>query len=235
MIYDLIIPLHEKDLVKLFYCDESIEKNFSIKPQNKYIVSNVKINYKDYIWIPDEEAIPIKKSEINFNRQNWIYQQIIKLCQDFTINDTYMVVDSDVIFNRKIDIKKAFYISDRNQEHAPYFEFLKHYNISKQTNYTFINDFTIFEKQICREILGTAKEFFNKLNPLLSAACYPAEQETYGNYVVANYPNRYEIVFQKTQLNGKYYPDEWYDFEIETLIRNNKDKDIDLFTIHSWT
>lgn len=235
MIYDLIIPLHEKDLVKFFYCDQSIEENFSIKPQNKYIVSNVKINYKDYKWIPDDEAIPIKKSEINFNRQNWIYQQIIKLCQDFTVNDTYMVVDSDVIFNRKIDIKKAFYISDRNQEHAPYFEFLKHFNIYKQTNYTFINDFAIFEKQICKEMVGEVKDFFNKLNMLLSDTCYLSEYEMYGNYVTAHHLNKYETIFQKTQLNGKSYLDNWFEFEIETLIRNNKDKDIDLFTIHSWT
>jgi len=235
MIFDLIIPLHEKDFVKLKYCDESIERNFSVPPQNKYIVSNAKINYKDYKWIHDDDAVPVKKSEIKYRRQNWIYQQIIKLCQDFTANETYMVVDSDVIFNRRVDIKKAFYISDRNQQHHPYFEFMKYYNLYKQTDYTFINDFTIFEKPICRELLGSAEEFFNKINSVISENCYPAEQEIYGNYIVKNYPGRYDIVFQKTQLNGKYYPEAWYDFEIEFLIENNKNQDIDLFTIHSWT
>lgn len=235
MKYDLIIPLHEKDIIKFVYCDQSIERHFTIQPEHKYIVCNTPIEYKDYIWIHDDAAIPVKKSSINFHRQNWIYQQIIKLCQDFTINSTYMTVDSDVIFNRKIDIKKAFYISDRNQAHPPYFEFLKYYNIYKQTNYTFINDFTIFEKDICREMLGSAEKFFNTLNPILSETCYPAEQETYGNYILTKYPNRYDIIFQKTQLNGKYYPREWHPDEIEKLIENNKNKDIDLFTIHTWT
>lgn len=236
MEYDLIIPVHEKDLLKFLYCDASIEKHFTIKPKNKYIVSNVKINnYKDYICIHDDDAIPIKKQDINFRRQNWIYQQIMKLCQDFTKSPTYMVVDTDVIFNRTIDIKRAFYISDRNQNHQPYFNLMKHFNIYKQTDYTFINDFTIFEKEICREALGSAKDFFNKINPLLSEECYPAEQEIYGNYILTNYPDRYDIIFQKTQLNGKYYPQPWNDFEIEALIEYNKDKDLDLFTIHTWT
>lgn len=235
MQYDLIIPLHEKDISKLTYCNQSIEEHFTIQPENKYVVCNVPIRYKDYIWIHDNDAIPINKHTINFNRQNWIYQQIIKLCQDFTKNSTYLVTDADVIFNRKLDIKNAFYISDNNQAHQPYFEFLKHFNIYKQTDYTFINDFMLFEKEICREITDNVKKFFNKLNPILSKDCYLSEYEMYGNYMLQNYPNKYEIIFQKSQCNGKFYPDVWQDFEIETLIQNNKNKDIDLFTIHSWT
>lgn len=237
MEYDLIIPLHEKDIVKFIYCDQSIEEHFTIQPQNKYVVCNIPISYKDYTWVHDDYAIPIKKSSINFYRQNWIYQQLIKLCQNFTQNSTYMVTDADVIFNKQIDIKKAFYISDRNQTHLPYFEFLQHFNIYKQTDYTFINDFMIFEKNICREIIGNPEEFLNQLNNIISDNCCLSEYEMYGNYILQNYPNKcgYDIIFQKTQLNGKYYPDEWRDYEIEALIEYNKDKDIDLFTIHSWT
>jgi hypothetical protein len=236
MIYDLIISIAPKDINKVTYCLESINKFFSVQPQNTFLVSSYKIKIKDTTHIYDNEATPFNKEKINFRRKGWIFQQLVKLFPSFIINEDYIVVDSDVIFNKNIDIGQNFYISDREQCHSPYFEFMKHFGIEKVFPYTFINDFMVFNQKICQEMTGPPIDFFEKMNMLMSETCYPAEFEMYGNFVMNKYPNLYGIKYQKTKLHGKYVAeDHWSDEEIKSLINDMSDKDFDLFTIHSWT
>lgn len=242
MKYDLVLNAHTKDINKIPFCISSIKKYFDIQPENIYVVCPQKIEYENAICILDDQAIEIKKHEIQFKRPNWIFQQLLKICQNFTKNDIYMVVDSDVLFNRKISIKQAFYISDREQHHDPYFKMMKYLGVDKVFDQTFINDFMIFDKKICKEIVGDQKEFLNFLNKHFSDDCYLAEFELYGNYVLQHYPGLYDIIQTKVATLGKYidptieaYNTAWSEIEISKYIEFFKDKDIDLFTIHSWT
>lgn len=239
MKYDLIINVHPKDTIKLKHCIESINSNFSLLPENKYIVSPKNIQVDGFITVSDEDALPICKESINNARPNWIFQQLVKLGQDFTKNDLYLAVDSDVIFNNKIDIGKYFYISSRDQHHVPYFNLMKIMGIEKRVNYSFINDFMMFDRKACKEIInGSIKDFASWLNEHMSDDCYLSEFELYGNFISNKYPGMYKEKFLNVETFGKYVPYQtWTEKEIEDLKRAMKQHAhiIDLFTIHSWT
>lgn len=235
MKYDLVISSHPKDHIKLKYCYGSIKQHFDVQPDNKYVVSPTRVEFEDFIWIHDDE-LPVRKDQIHHVRPNWMFQQFVKSTQDFTQNDTYMVVDCDVIFNRAVKFGHNFYISDRTQHHPPYFKFMKDaFGLDKQVPYSFINDFMVFERKIFQEIIGTPQRLLELVNHHESPDCFMAEFEVYGNYVTKHYPGLYGTVDQKVAMYGKYLPALWTDPEILNLIAFNCDKDIDLFTMHSWT
>lgn len=240
MKYDLVIPCHPKDYIKLEFCLNSCLEHLSPIPENIYIVTPERFQTSSLKCITDDEAIPINKEDIKYRRQNWIYQQFIKLFQDFTQNDLYLCVDSDLIFNKKIELfqgdKPNFFISDRDQEHKPYFNFMDIcYKLAKQTTHTFINDFMIFDKSVCREMAPNLNVFLDTANAVLSEDCLLSEFELYGNYVSRHHYKKYNTQYTKTYMLGKPASQAWDKNEIIDLLDQMKDTDFDLFTIHSWT
>jgi len=235
MKYDLIITASPKDIYKIPYCLESTRKHFSKQPENTFIVCPHKTEIAETIYIEDEHATPFNKEKIKFHRPGWIFQQLVKLFPVFIKSDNYIVVDSDVIFNKSLIIESAFWISDREQHHQPYFNFMEHFGIQKIVDHTFINDFMLFNKKICQEMTGPPLDFFNKMNTLLSNDCILSEFEMYGNYVMNKYPSLYKKIQHKVETYGVFYPNNWDETEIDKLIQKNKNKDINLFTIHTWT
>ena len=235
MKYDLIISAAPKDVYKIPYCLESTRKYFSVQPENTFIVCPYKTKIDGTIHIGDEHATPFNKNAINFHRQGWIFQQLIKLFPSFVRNDYYFVTDSDVIFNKPLVIEPAFWISDREQHHQPYFNFMEHFGIQKVADHTFINDFMLFDRDICQEMTGPPLDFFDKMNILLSDDCFPAEFEMYGNYVESRYPGAYKKIQHKVETNGVFYPNNWQHDDILALIEKHKNTDVNLFTIHTWT
>lgn len=240
MNYDLIIPCHPKDYTKLEFCLNSCLEYLLPNPDNIYVVTPEKFQVEQIQCITDDEAIPIKKEDIKYRRNNWIYQQLIKLFQDFTKHDLYLCVDSDLIFNKPIDLfkdnKPNFFISDREQEHKPYFNFMyESYKLKKQTSYTFINDFMMFDKSICRELAPSLKPFLATCNQLLSEDCLLSEFELYGNYVKRYHHQAYNTQNTKTEMFGKPASQPWSKDEVLQHVQHMQNIDCDLFTIHSWT
>tara|TARA_Y100000296_G_C5158940_1_gene250741 strand:- start:1074 stop:1796 length:723 start_codon:yes stop_codon:yes gene_type:complete len=240
MKYDLIVPAHPKDYIKLDFCLNSCLEYFNPKPENIYVITPDGLEGNIITSIKDEDAIQISQSDIKYRRPNWIFQMFVNLFQDFTENDLYMTVDSDVIFNREQQLfkdgKPVFFISDRDQHHIPYFDFMDKWSgLERQTDYTFINDYMMIDKKICREMLPDIGALLDFCNKTLSEDCLLADYELYGNFVTWAYPEMYETEYTKTKMHGKYVQNPWTVDQIRNLILSHKDKDIDLFTIHSWT
>ena len=244
MRYDLLIPCHTKDYIKLKHCLNSCLNFLNPKPDNIYIVSPSEILFKSeslQIYnVLDNLAINIDINNIKYQRKNWIYQQFIKLGQDFSKNDLYLCVDSDLFFNRPIDLfdgdKLKFFISDRNQYHQPYFNFMKKYkNLERQTDHTFINDFMMFDKNICRELVNDLDSLLCFCNENLSDEFLLSEFELYGNFVTKHHQHKYSKQNTKTKTLGRYINQPWSEQEVDILVENTKKENYDLFTIHSWT
>ena len=240
MKYDLIIPSHPKDYVKLQFCLNSCLEHLNPSPENIYVITPDGLGGSVATGIKDEDAIQINKATIKYRRSNWIYQQLVKLFQDFTENDLYLCVDSDLIFNRSIDIfkddKPNFFVSDRDQHHEPYFNFMDlYFGLSRQVDHTFINDFMIFDKNICSEMIPDKDHLALAINETMSDDCLLSEFETYGNYITKNHPNLYGSQLTKTKMYGRYSSEPWSGEEIKQIVDENRTEDVDLFTIHSWT
>jgi len=237
MNYDAVILSHPKDYNKLVYCLESLSY-LKPYPENIYVVSPHKHEFNgiDVTSIQDHEALEITFEDIKYKRPFWIFQQLLGLYQDFTENDLYMVIDGDIMFNRDIKFSgKTFFLSDREQWHKPYFNFMKDYfNLVPNFDKTFINDFMLFDKEILRKFMPDLKDFVKDLNHWLQDENYLlADYELYGHWVYNNMPGEYTLKPTKQKMFGQF--DMWRDEHIKLIVETCKELDIDLLSIHTWT
>ena len=245
--FDILILSSEKDFNKIKFVYESINKN--IENFNKInVISNVKIpdNIKisDILYYTDDEVINFDFSKFRSNvqkRKGWYVQQYIKLFQNITLPE-YLVVDSDIFFNRKIQIdeNKPVFFFGRDQYHLPYFEFMKRIlNLDKIHNYSFINEIMYFKRSFIKKMLDVLDvddiEFFELSVNILNEMNEPAgisEYELYGNFVTKYFPNFYDYKHIKTYLGGKH--EQWKDEEVLNYMKMFKDKDYDIVSMHTW-
>lgn len=239
MQYDLIIPCAAKDYHKLELCIKKAEEYLYPKPCNIYIVApdKIKIPQKNIHYISDGAAIPIDIEDIKYHRKNWIYQQLIKLGQKFTENDYYLCLDSDVFFNRPIDLfqdgKPCHFLTNIQQRHQPYFNFMKKvFNLDPQIGQTFICDFMLMHKNISEAIIKNIKSFSKLINGVLSENCLLSEYELYGNYVQKYMTGTHILTPIKAVQYGS-YDNKYVLCDIQHMI--NQPKDIDVIAVHTWT
>lgn len=257
-LYDIVIPCAPKDYVKLPYCIKSLE-NLVPAPQNIYVVSRDEVRIKSPLclvrWVEEFWAVPsVQISGINYRRPNWIYQQILKLTQDFTENDFYLCIDSDLIINRPIELFEQhdrfgysiprFLISSQKQNHRPYFEFMeKVFELTKQVDYSFISDIMMFHKAILKLIIPDRPGWLlEQCNQYLSDDCLISEWEIYGNWIYKNFREAYATYPIQVSMYGKYIsnlyksgPDLYTNVEIEEIINKEKNSSNDIVAIHSWS
>ena len=234
--YDVIIPAAVKDYVKLPFCVEGL-KNLNPAPKNIFIVSSRRIKLEGCTWINEKEVLDIAPEDINYRRNNWIYQQLIKMCQDFT-GEWFMTVDSDFVFKKPIELSSdgypIYYFNNYPQEHRPYFDFMdKIWGLKKVINYSFICDFMMFRKKLCRELIPDTKKFVKRLNEIISEDCLFSEFETYGNYMAEKYPYSFKINKINVDMHGKHMPNLFGSKEIKQILKQQTDADAVVF--HSWT
>jgi len=244
--FDVLITTAEKDYNKLRFVCNSIVRNIG-NFHDVFIISPTSIpnneRYKNAHYLTDHEVIDFDFSKINkAYRIGWYRQQFIKLFQEVTV-DNYLVVDSDVYINRKIDVNPenpSFYLG-QDQLHKPYFEFNKKvFNLNRVYPHSFISEIMLFKRELIRIMLSLLKfsdmnEFFNtcvnEINSINDPSSF-SEYELYGNYITAYWPTIYHYqqlkVFYKAKLK------KWRQDEIEALIRDNTSSKYDILTMHSW-
>lgn len=213
MNYDITMKCHRKDYYKLQLVLDRI-KLLNPQPQNLYIVSpndniDIETNYKfKVINILDKDVYPkIDKKKIAY-RPNWVWTNLVSITQDFTENDLYLDIQSDVFFLKKInlfssDMKPKLFrtksnINNNYNEDSAYFNFSKKmFNISKLTTGTsYIIDYTMYDKNILKELIKdytSVEKMINESYKIISNDCFPADGEIYGNFVEKVYPNVYNI------------------------------------------
>lgn len=236
MKYDILILSKNDDFNKIVFLLKSIKDN--IKGYDSiYLITPERLDIEGVINLTDFEVINEKyKVDLKY-RPNWIFQQYIKLLQDVTKNDHYLVIDSDIYINRNIDIfingKPNFFIT-RDQYHQPYFNFMKEFNLLKLYNTSFISEMMVFSKSKIRQFLNknelTVEGFLKKSNQIINQDCYISEFEFYGNMILKEFPDDYNFTKLSTNLAGKH--GKWSDSEIEFLINSNKN--LDIISYHTW-
>ena len=112
VLFDAVIPYHEKDSEILPYCIESLRKN-TTGLRNIYIISEAEPDLdEDFEWIPesafcfsiDTVGEYIKSTN---GRQGWYYQQLLKFYIHKIIPELlthYLILDSDVVFIHPIEL-----------------------------------------------------------------------------------------------------------------------------------
>jgi hypothetical protein len=243
--YDILITVAEKDYNKLPFVLESIKK-YLCGFNEIHIVSPTKIQFessKTFFHL-DRDVVDFDFSKFKGNialRKGWYIQQFIKLFQKVTSND-YLIVDSDVYFNQKIEIVengKPCFLLGVNQQHQPYFDFTKKvFGFGREFPHSFINEVMYFKRDIIEKMISpwTKDGFFeiavkvlNKINHQTSSF---SEYETYGNYIHKYFPEMYNVKYIKTKTLAKH--GNWTKEELHNVIEHYKDQDYDKISMHSW-
>lgn len=246
--YDILLPAHEKDFLKLCFVYDSIQQN--IEGFNKiYCITNVvvpdRLRIRDVNYFLDEDVIDFDFSLFQGTikkRTGWYRQQFVKLFQNVT-GDEYLVTEADNIYNQKVNIiedGKPVFLFGKDQNHVPYYKIMqKLLGYGREYNYSFINEVMYIKRDYVKELValtglnkyGFFELFANELNKIQEASgC--SDYDLYGNFVVKYHQDEYLYKHVKTVVLSK--PKEWTENEIEKSINQYKNTDNVMIKIHSW-
>jgi hypothetical protein len=248
--YDIVLVSHEKDFNNIkFIVDYS---NRHLNFDSIHLILSERKEYNDIellktitdkpIYVHKEsDVLKIDKSRISY-RPNWIYQMMLKLFQNVTKNDNFLIIECDCLILKNInffeDSKTNFFLC-RDQNHEPYFKFNNLFGFGREHNHSFISEFMMYDKKIIKDFLDKANcksvdDFLEILYNNVNSDCYPADYELYGNFCVKHHKDDFNL----KHLNYNFYGREsrvkpyWEDFEITNLVDSNNDKDV--ISFHTW-
>lgn len=241
---DCLIPAAPKDYSKLPYVVGGVREHVP-EVETVHIVSPSPTGFEaeGVISHRDHEVLPYDRDELPY-RPNWTMQQMIKLFQDVTEHDWYLVVDADIVIDKRLpmwneDGDPILYLA-RDQNHGAYFEFNQRVlGFGRVYDHSFLSECTFYNKGLVREMLdyaGLDLDGFWELLKETGVGFHPAESELYGSYVYHEHPDLYDIRQIKSRLGGKYNCHIWGDKEIRRYLEDARESDPDayLISIHSW-
>jgi hypothetical protein len=246
--YDIVIVAHDKDFNKIKYVIEYAERNLIDFDSFHLILTNsqfleldiLKTKTNKPIFIhKEQDVIKLDLSKVCY-RPSWVYQILLKMFQDVTINDNFLILESDGIINKKLtffdDNKTKLFLGRDAVTHQPYFNFNNLLNITKKYSHCLISEVMMYDKKMIKKLL----EHCNCINPdefiekyiynNLSNTCYPADYELYGNFLYNFYPDTISFEKYNYSLNGLHRIIQ--DNEIEEIISRNKS--CDYISFHTW-
>jgi len=241
---DAVIPAAPKDYSKLPYVVDHLRRHVQVDTIHLITPSATGYEWDGVVEHRDRAVLPYDRDELPY-RPNWIYQQLLKLFQDVTEHDWYLVVDADTIVARDLPLwneagQPILYLG-RDQYHGAYFHFNKEMlGFGKVYNHSFLSECTFYSKALVREMLeymGLDRDgFWERLKEIVHIGCCPAESELYGSYVYHEYPDLYEFRTIKYRLGGKYDSHVWTPKQIRKELAQaaESDPDAHIWSIHSW-
>jgi hypothetical protein len=138
----------------------------------------------------ETDVLKIDKLRLR-HRPNWIYQMMLKIFQNVTSNDNFLVIESDCVILKKLEFfnenKTIFYLG-RDHYHQPYYTFNQRLlGIGREYDHSFISEFMMYDKKVIKELLNkkncnSVEDFLEFLYHYVDSDCYPSDYDLYGNY-----------------------------------------------------
>ena len=219
MTYDIIIPTSANDAPFLPRVITYIRKNLSEANNiyiiaNKNIHTGIRKRCNDVFILNEDELIDgltfknIEKkinsiAGANIGRTGWYFQQLLKLAfaQTNYCDKYYLTWDADTLPLSHISFfkegKPLFTL--KKEYNKPYFDTIKRLlGIEKQVQASFIAEHMLLSKELVYKLISSIEKTNIQGNNWIEKILYACEDlrlsafsefETYGNFVIANYPN----------------------------------------------
>ena len=193
----------------------------------------------------DAHVLPVDRTRWRY-RPDWVCQQFLKLLQEATPNDLYLVVDADTIVSEPLPLfegGRPVWWTGLDQLCEAYFRFSRTMlGVDRVYDHTFIADLFFFSRALVEEMLAsggyTRESFVERSFAVIEEGCRPSEAELYMNYVYAHHPEAYVIRELRTAFVGKELDDAgvepWTRREIARTIRAMRRRRLQTFSLHSW-
>lgn len=210
MIIDAVIPYHPKDKELLHWCVSGIRDHLDVarilvvgSQECRPDVKRVGATFID----EDSVVEGVTASTCPGERWGWYFQQILKLGITDQVNtDYYLAVDADTVFLREAAFFNAsgrpFYAT-AIEDHKPYFDvFEQLLGFRANKEYSFTVHHMVYNRRIVEEMREQFRDqkpwYMNIIRyvepqaPWFSISQF-SEQETYGHYIKALYPDEVNI------------------------------------------
>ncbi len=246
---ELVIPCAPKDEIKLAAVLASVDANTTEISAAHIITPNgvrVDRRYSFPVYLHrDCDVVDFDPLRFKF-RPTWIYQQFLKLFQNVTSTDWYLVMDADRFLNQPRplfeDGQPMMFLSSRDQFYDFYFAYSQQMiGVGKVYEHSFLSECTLYHKMLIKEMVDRSGlnrwEFLARSADIISATCCIGDAELYGNFVWSRYPDLYKPLILRDEIRGKYPEEhgEWSPQEIDLYVEEmRKHDDIDIFSAHSW-
>lgn len=247
--YDIVIVSHEKDFNNIKFIIKYCELN--LKCESYHLILSERKEYNDYDLIKsitskqihlhkETDVLKIDKSKIEY-RPNWIYQMFLKMFQNVTKNDNFLIIESDCLILKPLeffeDDKYNIFLC-RDQNHEPYFKFNNLLGFGREYGHSFISEFMMYNKNLILDMITKANcsnvdDFLDIVYKNVNGNCYPADYELYGNFLFKYHNDKINIKkidFDFYGRDSKIKPF-WDDIEINNLI-NQSSKEV--ISFHTW-
>ncbi len=247
--FETVIPCAPIDLNKLPYVVNALARCTDtcgvriITPDPANIPLSALLGALPVTVYADEEVLDFDRTRFQY-RPNWIFQQFLKLFQNVTSTEWYLVIDADLIFVRHLDFfdkVQPVMTLGNDQFHEPYFCFNQRmFGFGKTYPYSFLSECTLYNKHIVSNMLeyggyNDKQDFLEKSAKAIDGGCYPADSELYGSYVYMIDPGIYTFRRISSALGGKYGNRPYTEKEIEDRIAEvTRLGGADVLTVHSW-
>lgn len=213
---DVVIPYHGKDSKIIELCIqgcinniENLGKIYIITSNTDLELHNIKLINEDKIF---KDGLSKRYIELRWlveyavlaHRTGWLFQQFIKMGCSYAIpdlTDYYLVVDSDVVFLKKIDFfdNDIMLLTKTKEFHLPYFEcYQKLLGESPNRQSSFVAHHMLISKVLMLELLDEIEKKFKKkwYDAILDNMDYKqaspfSEYETYGHYLQNHHADKF--------------------------------------------
>ena len=217
---DVFIPSSLKDanklatlLIQLVSCCNDINDIYvsipSINDRKEFELCGHKVKFFN-----DSEILDLKWLSLCNFRKNWIYQQLLKLCQNVTKTEYYFVIDADIFplkpFNLFVDEKPILFIKPNGLDESAFIRYISKatggdlatWTENEYATTSYISDFMLFKKSWVNEMIlkyfnsidefllfSTTITFWRNIPGIRRKSIFMSEYEMYGRYVAKYHSN----------------------------------------------
>lgn len=247
--YDIVIVSHEKDFNNIKFIIKHCESNLKCDSYHLILSERKEYEEKDFLrtltqkpihFHNENDVLKVDKDRVK-HRPNWIYQMLLKMFQNVTKNDNYLIIESDCLILKPLEFfegDKFNIFLCRDQNHNPYFKFNNILGFGREYNHSFISEFMMYNKNLVLDMLQKSNcknvnDFLELIYENVDDSCYPADYELYGNFLYKYHQEKINI----KNISFDFYGREsriksfWDDNEINQLIANSNK---DVISFHTW-
>ena len=211
---DILIPVAEKDIDVLGRVVKGLKENLR-HPIGRIIAVGPETNKVKFVsiaegceFIAEDSILPVRKEDIDYfvkgmDRSGWLFQQLLKWSGDqICTEDNYLVMDADTILIRPqvFEVGGKFVLLHSDEHHQPYFDLYKRlFGSETKTALSFVSHQMLMNKGLIGQLKQELqlRHGANWLEVLFanidgSQVSGMSEYELYGQWLLANHPERIE-------------------------------------------
>lgn len=212
---DVFIPASIKDadklgilLIQLINCCTDINDIYISIPAINNENRNFEINGHNVSFFNDSEILDLKWLSLCSFRKNWIYQQLLKLCQNVTKTEYYFVIDADIIpikpFSLFENNKPILFAKPNARDESAFIRYISKatggdlavWTDAEYATTSYISDLMVFKKSWINEMIhkyfssedqfllfSSLITYWQKIPNIRKKSIFMSEYELYGRYI----------------------------------------------------